>query len=272
MVFESLFSIEEIWQKKRNLFVLSAILSELGIISSMLVFGKEHAGLMSIAFTTILITPILTHATKKIRPSHELKLNLKSLFIRHKELIQVYSMVFLGILCSYAVMQALMPGVAEEKLFHQQLNAYGSIPSFGEFHPVPFQEIFFGNLIVLSVCFAFSLIYGVGSMLFLTWNATVWGTIIGILASQSKQEGLGLFAFVDLIMRISPHMFTEAIAYFLAIIGGVIISKAIVEHKSADQGFNIKLKQGLILFFLSIPVLLVAAWVEVFVFSTLLSG
>lgn len=271
MVFESLFSIKEIWEKKRNLFVLGCILSELGIISALLVFGRQHAGIMSIAFTSVLITPILNHATKQIKTGHELKLNLKSLFIRHRELIQVYSMLFLGILCSYAIIQALMPVVAEEKVFLPQLTAYGALPT-GEFGHVNFQTIFFGNFIVLCACFAFSLIYDVGSMLFLTWNASVWGALIGYMASIVRPYENALFSFIDFFLRVFPHMFTEAIAYFLAIIGGVIISKAIVQHKRADEAFNIKLQQGLILFVISILILLVGAWLEVVVFQDILIG
>lgn len=271
MVFESLFSIEGIWQKKRNLFVIGMILSELGIISALLVFGREHAGLMSIAFTSVLITPILNHAIKKLSSTKMSGLELKSMFKHHKEVIQVYSLLFLGILCSYAIMQALMPVVAEEKVFLAQLTAYGSVPT-GSFHDVSFATIFFGNLIVLAACFAFSLVYDVGSMLFLTWNASVWGATIGYIASILRPGENPLIAFVDFFVRAFPHMFTEAMAYFLAIIGGVIISKAIVTHKEADEYFNIKLKQGLMFFLFGILVLFIGAWLEVYIFQNFLAA
>ena len=68
-------------------------------------------------------------------------------------------------------------------------------------------------------------------------------------------------------------MFTEAAAYFLAIIGGVIISQAFEHFNSNPAKFNESTKQGLIFTVISLVVLVIAAYLEAYffpVFSSIL--
>jgi len=265
MVLEYLFDVQAIREKKRNLFVLGFIFTEVGILASMLVF-PSHAGLMSIAFTSILVTPLLRSAMKREMHDSVIDLPVPSIFIKHSKIFATYTLLFLGILVSYATFTTLLPEFAVFKLFSGLLSA-ADISGAATQNLGAFSDYLTNNLIVLAACFLFSLIFDVGSMLFLTWNASVWGSVIGFLANKaSAYGGTPIYNFAVLFAKIFPHMIAEASAYFLAIIGGIIISQAFEHFNKDPKKFNESTKQGLIFTGLSIVVLIIAAYLEAYFF------
>ena len=90
-----------------------------------------------------------------------------------------------------------------------------------------FTLIFFSNLKVLVFCILFAVLYGVGAIFILTWNASVIGTAIGNFIRLRLAESSNYFYVASLgLLRYMIHGIPEILAYFIAGLAGGIISMA----------------------------------------------
>lgn len=266
-MFEQLFSARWIEKKPWYAFLLGVGYTVLGIFSAFVVF-PENIGLMSIAFTSLLVVLSL-NSLLSIEENKEIRqksLSLKMLFKDHKDIIQIYIFLFLGMMLVYSFFTITLPDFSVQNIFASQLDPLykvGSATRWGYFF-----DILTNNFAVLFICLLLSLIYGAGSVLFLTWNASVWGSIFGFLAKQSA-VAVGKNPFVVfglLFVKVFPHMIVEAMGYFLAIIAGGVISKAIIREKQGNNKFHKVFKDGMLFFGIAIILLILAAVLESFVF------
>jgi uncharacterized membrane protein SpoIIM required for sporulation len=273
MVFEQLFKFKHIQHNSLNLFIMGFIFSELGILSSLLVF-RADAHLMSIAFTAAIAVPFLFNILeiKNIEVSGEQSF-FKAVFNNNKYIFNSYLMLFLGFLLSYAIFAMLLPDFITLSLFRGQLNvaglAGGVIAALGfAVKQVTFGSILQNNLGVLLVCFLFSIVFGVGSILFLIWNASAWGAILGYISKQSALV-IGqnpIVYFFNQLIKYFPHLIVEAAAYFFAIMAGVVVSQTLINEKFNSDTFRLTMLEGLFLFMIGIVLLVVAAFIEVKIF------
>ncbi|MFH1072647.1 MAG: stage II sporulation protein M [Nanoarchaeota archaeon] len=289
MVFEQIFGARWLEKKSGITFLLGFIYAELGIISAILIF-PEDPSLISIGFISLLILPSLNQllSMETNQNLREKKLSLRLLFKDHSDILKVYACLFLGILLAYGLFALLLPNQNTEKLFSTQLDMYyqnrgeaktavvGS--AFGMFNTAcsgkscEFFSILLNNLKVVLVCLIFSLVYGAGSILFLTWNASVWGTIFGYVTKKSQYIIYNLYYFTTTMISVFPHMITEAMSYLMAVFAGGIISKAVIREKFDSKKFDHVLLDGVIIFGLAILLLFVAAWLEVYLFPIINIG
>ncbi len=109
-----------------------------------------------------------------------------------------------------------------------------------------------------------SLVFGAGSILFLAWNASVWGVVFAYVASKSFNA---FNAFVDIFLKVTPHMFLEAGAYFFAIVAGGLMSQAVLKEKLGSKQFNYVIKDGFVFITISFLLLVLGALVEVYVYK-----
>jgi len=267
MVFEQLFKLRWI-ERKEHAFVLGFVYSIIGLVSAKLIFPAS-AGLMSVAFTSILLIPSLNLLLRmeenvEIR---ENKLSLKQLFKDHKDIFKVYIFMFLGIFLAYSLTSLLISEMSVEKMFAPQLKSAG-ITGFAIFDNQMY-NIISNNLLVFVVCFILSLIYGAGSVLFLTWNASVWGTVFGFFVRQSSSiVGVNPFAnFANSVVPFLPHMTTEAIAYISAAIVGGVVSKAVLRERLFSKKFHHIITDAMIFLVLGFILVVIAAFIEVKLYS-----
>lgn len=270
MVFEQLFKERWIEKKPRHALLLGIVYSIIGIISARLIFGGD-VGLMSVAFTSMLLIPSLNQLFQheenvEIR---EKKLSLRLLFKDHKDIFEIYIFLFLGIFITYSLFAMMIPPEETGRLFVSHLratNLQGAATSHGVF-----TGILFNNLLVLLVCLVLSLVYGAGSIIFITWNASVWGVFFGYLAriSTGSADSEPLAYFVLLILPVLPHMMTEAVSYLSASIVGGVISKAMLREKVGSKKFRHVLTDALIFLVLGIALVVIAALLEVYAFPIL---
>lgn len=285
MALEQIFAPKWLERKPAICFLLGFVYSELGILSALIVFPK-NAGLMSIAFTSILLIPALNSllSLEENQEREEKRTSLRALFKNHKDIFQIYAYLFLGILLSFAIFSIFLDKLTTVRLFDSQLAIIGITgkgqvsgffgqaissrfsPSFPEF-----VSILANNFKVLLVCLVFSLVYGAGSILFLTWNASVWGTIFGYIARTAAEiEGHNPLAYFGMtFLTVLPHTLAEASSYFIAVIAGGVISKAVIREKLGSNRFNHVVVDGLIFFILALIILVIAAYLEVYVFPYL---
>lgn|SRR3989338_10099771 len=266
MVFEQLFKLKWI-ERKEHAFFLGFIYSIIGLISAKLIF-PANVGLMSIAFTSILLIPSLVMLLKleenvEIR---EKKLSIKRLFEDHKDIFKVYIYMFLGIFLAYLLTSLLFPEITIQEIFTTQLRSAG-IYGFATIESIPLFNLIINNLIVFLACFILSFFYGAGSILFLTWNASVWGIVFGFFAKQSLLiEQNKIFSFISLLLPFLPHMVTEALAYISAAIAGGVVSKAVLREKLFSKKFYHVTTDAIIFLAIGFILVILAGIIEVSVF------
>lgn len=231
MVLEQLFKAN--WLEKRPLyaFVLGVIYASIGIISARIIFPNSSS-IMSVAFTAILLIPSLNKllSDEENREIREKKLSLRLLLKDHADVFEIYFFMFMGVFMIFASIALLMPEAYTFQAFSSQLQVAGYTGK--AFGLDPFMvDIFLNNLLVLLVCFILSLVYGAGAVLFLVWNASVWGIVFGIAFKTPETFFIG-------IIPILPHLIGETTAYLSAAIVGGVISKAVLREKFFSEKFN----------------------------------
>ena len=270
-MFEQLFTANWIEKKPGYAFLMGIAYSVLGIFSAFIVF-PEDVGLMSIAFTSLLVVLSLNTllSIEENREIREKKLSFKLLFRDHKDVFEIYIFLFLGMLLVYSFFAIVLPDFSVQNIFGSQLSPYfshvGHAAQWGFFW-----SILKNNFFVLLICIMLSLIYGAGSILFLTWNASVWGSIFGYIAKQSALAVAHnpFVAFGLLFIKVFPHMIVEALSYFFAIVAGGVISKAIIREKENSQKFRHVFTDGMLFFIIALILLILAAVLEAFIFPLL---
>jgi uncharacterized membrane protein SpoIIM required for sporulation len=266
MVLEQLFKLNWI-ERKEHAILIGVIYAIIGIFSAYLII-PSYAGLMSIAFTSILLIPslnqlLLIEENQEIR---EKKISLVLLLKDHLDIIKIYLFLFMGIFITYFALSLLLNLDFGSRIFEAQLYLTGVVGHATKNEA--FIRILFNNIIVFAVCFILSLIYGAGSILFLTINASTWGAFFGHLLKQAMMNGEGskITAFFSYILPILPHTVTEALAYIFAAIVGGIVSKATIREKPFSKKFNHIITDAFMMIGLGIIIVIIAGILEVYVF------
>lgn len=276
MVLERLYSVQWIEQKARYAFIMGMSYSVMGIAAAFFLFPK-NPGMAAIAFTSLLILPSL-HKLLSLeagQAAREKVFNIWKLFQDHQDIFKIYFFMFLGILLSFAFFSLVWPPLATSRIFAEQASFIlgratgqavvykGSMLSF----------LLANNLKVLVIALLASLFYGTGAVFIITWNASVWGIIFGLIAKNSAAAAgthPAVF-FILMLIAVFPHMALEAFSYFLGAISGGILSKAVIREKPLTRRFNQIVKDSIMMFVLAIIVLVIAVLIEVFLTGRVIS-
>lgn len=202
----------------------------------------------------------------------------KQSFIYHRRLIETFAFLFIGAALGYAFWFIALPQTQSSITFSDQIgeikalrlnlnpasNAFvtGAVSAKGETLALSFNEPFFWelfnhNLGVLVVLFALTIVYGMGALYVLLWNASVLGVYMGM----QLQAGGAAGALVGLI-GLMPHGILEIGGYLLASIAGGLFSVAIMRRRVAKTPLSRILLDAGILTALSVIFLLVGAALE----------
>lgn len=264
MVLEQLYPASWIERKTSFAIVMAISYSVIGIASAVFLF-PEDPGLVAVAFISLLLLPTLNKmlSIEQKQAAMEKKFDLTDPFKNHMDIFKVYFFLFLGVFITFAFFSIMLPSIAASKLFEQQISILGlsgQATGFGGF-----ASIFSNNLKIFLFCLILSFVYGGGAIFIIVWNASVWGSVFGIIAKSaaliSGQSALAYFAITILI--VSPHMLTEAASYLMAAISGGIISKATLRERLFSDRFTKTVQDGLVIFGVALILLIIAAYVEV---------
>jgi len=253
------------WLEKtpRFAFLIGIVYSIIGIIAAYIVFPKSQ-GIASIAFLSLLLVPSLSSilSIEEIQDTQSKKFSLKKIFQDHSDVLQVYFMLFLGIFLAYALFSIKFPNLLVQGVFSNQLKIIGV--NVGQaVGGLDFWSILTNNLKILLIFFVLSLIFGAGSILFLAWNASVWGVVFGYMATHYVNA---FDNFFGTFLKVMPHMFLEAGAYFFAIVAGGIMSQAVLRESIGSKKFNYVMKDGIVFLSVALLLLLLGAFVEVYIY------
>jgi len=268
MVLEQLYSSEWIEKKSRYAFLMGAGYAIIGIASAVFLFPND-SGLAAIAFTSLLILPSLNKlmSIEANQAARESKMNLFALFKDHNDIFKVYFFLFIGILLSFSFFSIIWPSITTSQVFQEQISVLGGATGQAVAQGGLFSSLLANNAKVLVFCLLASFIYGSGAIFIITWNASVWGTIFGVIARESAiATGANPFAYFGLtLLAVFPHMMLEASSYFIAAISGGIVSKAVLREKPFSKRFTQIVNDGLIMFIVAMLVLVVAVYVETYI-------
>ncbi|MBW2971738.1 stage II sporulation protein M [Candidatus Woesearchaeota archaeon] len=269
---EQLFNMRSIKGSSLNIILLGVIYAFIGTFSALLLF-PHYVSIMSLAFTSILLIPSIGYLIQKEENivAKERHFSLKILFKDHKDIIRLYLLLFLGIFLAYMAIGIFTTNAYVDNYFIAQLRVAGIA---GEATGVgaDFVHILFNNLVVLAICFVLSLAYGSGSILFIVWNASVWGIVFGYFIRQSATIAQinPVMYFGRIFLPFLPHMITEAASYVVAAVMGGILAKAIIREKAFTKKFYHILTDALMLALFGFILVVAAGAIEVLVFPLFL--
>ena len=260
---EQLFPASWIEKKAWFAFVLGVCYAVLGIGSALLLFPKQP-GLAAVAFTSIRSLPslnsLLTIETKQA--ARERRFDLTDPFKNHKDIFGVYIFLFIGVMLVFSLFSIILPEIATNEIFAEQIEAVGIAGSAIDENG--FASIFSNNLIVFLFALIASFIYGSGSIFIIIWNASVWGVVFGVIAREAATiANFNPFSYFFLtLLAVAPHLVTEASAYIMAAISGGIVSKAVIMEKPFSERFKKIIQDALVIFFIAVILLIIAAFIE----------
>jgi len=203
----------------------------------------------------------------------------ESFIERHKEVLAIYTFLFLGAIISYSLWFTILPQPLVDVIFREQLATLNWVSSVrsGLFigltasQQMGLSVIVINNLKVLAVATLLSFALGSGAIFILTWNASVIAVAIGDSARRliSYYAGLGEFATVAAYFHALPVSFSrlifhgslEILAYFIGGLAGGILSVAVLRHQG--RATRKVMMDASLLLVLAAALITIAAVVEV---------
>ncbi len=265
MVFESLFSANELRNKPWKTMLLGIIYSSIGILVSLWVFN-DSPSMSAVFLTTIAAIPLLVKVLK-IEEEEDFTVKELPLIGNHLDVLQIILYLFLGLLFSFTAWYILLPQELSSKVFSSQLSVINSINSSinGGFTNKDFLSIILANNFkVMIVCLVFSFLYGSGSVFIITWNASVMSAAIGNAIKSLLSQSVPYFKAVPLgFSQYIGHGLLEMTAYLLAGIAGGIISAAVIRHKFLSKKFKEVVFDSFNLIMLASVILIISGLLEV---------
>ncbi len=265
----------------------------LSFVFAILLF-PNNPGIFSVFFLTIFLAPfvikeinlnvLLIGRTQKVEEKGvsltHLKVKEPSTFFisdfyhENKRLLSIYFFFFLGIMLVVIALIALLPIDYSAQLFSQQGWNNFLMPArnigFEGLNKVPlFIDILRNNFSVMLVCFVVALVFPLGALLMIVWNAMYWAVSFTQYALfYSKEYSVNLLhILIPLLLSVSFHTIIEAICYFFAAMAGTMLATGIRKEKIDSDRFFYIFKYSIILLVFSITFLLFGTFVEVFLFD-----
>jgi uncharacterized membrane protein SpoIIM required for sporulation len=118
----------------------------------------------------------------------------------------------------------------------------------------------------LLVVMLFSLFYRRGGLLLIIcWNASVWGVVFSYLAfclTTGPNLVKALHTLLTIYLSVFIHLILESLAYILAGMSGLFLSKASIKYFSDQVKLNRVVRAVIILLVLSLLLIALSALIE----------
>ena len=238
---------------------------------------SKYSGILIVTFTVMFSMPFVYFTIKLEESKIAQDSDKVSLLKEHRHAIMVFMWLFLGFVIAYAFWYVVMP---DTHGFQAQIETYCLINQKANFDKCVGQYtgkavsastglmtsdkerffiIFSNNMSVLIFTLVFSLIFGAGVIFILAWNASVIAAAIGIFTKSN------LSYFPVGLSRYLIHGLPEIASYFTVALAGGIVSGAVIKHEIGTEKFWEVLQDCLNLIILSVVILLLAAFIEVYI-------
>ena len=236
-------------------------------------FFFDNVSIPMLFLATLLIVPSLMKLIE-IEEKRESRYGLKHFFKEHKDVIEAYIFLFIGVFAGYVVLGYMVDSDKFASIFQFQLNFLReqqglSKELIDKFFTSPLQPslenvagVLQSNLTVMLLSFVLSIFYGVGAIFLITLNASIFASFIVFVAQYLADKISKIFMVVGIFMI---HMIPEISGFLLAAIAGGVLSKALMREKFGSQGFRNVMKDTLMLLAIACILILAAAFLEVYV-------
>src|SRR3989344_3801945 len=264
VVFEQLYSAEFLHDRPAYGFLLGIAYTVLALFLSIVIFPNDPA-LIAVGLIALLLIPSLHKLTEQNEASNTLIPTFKDFAKNTVPHVKVYIAIFFGIFFTFAFFSIILPNIAASHLFSTQLNVVkGQAVTF---NAELWWSLFSWNFQVLALSFLLSLIAGNGAIFFIAWNASVWGTIFGNLASTAAGATTAnpFILFLLVIISVFPHTFGEGLSYMLSAISGTTLSAGLTREQLISRNMWLVFKYNGLLLLISIGVLAIAMLIETYV-------
>ncbi len=277
MVLESLIGPQDAYLHPWKIVLLGIVFATVAVWLSS-ASGFSSTGIIIVGFSSVAAAPFLQKIFDYDVFTEYANNTPLSFIQRNLTTLIVLAALFFGLLVGYLFWMLYFSSSISVQLFNTQYQellainpvAVGNaINTFSQNTPlVNFQLIFFHNLQVVGLVLLLSLIYNIGSIVILSWNASVIAAFLATVARNTAQNtGLGLSAILSGIITaflgILPHGTLELFAYLIMALAGSLLSETITYgSKKTPQQTQTMLFDTARLFALSIVFLAVAAMIE----------
>ncbi len=238
---------------------------------------SKFSGMIVVTFCVMFSLPFMYFLIKQEESEDEMVEGFFSVWNVHKDAIYAFMWLFLGFIIAFSFWFMVL---GNANLFNAQVETYCMINNPGNIEDCVqqytltgqvinptgdlttntgrFFSILENNVYVMIFTLLFSLIFGAGAIFVLAWNATVIAAAIGIFAKYqiaSIPIGIG---------RYMIHGFPEIAAYFVTALAGGIFGVGVLRHGFKNKKFLRVLENTIILLFVAILILIIAAAMEVY--------
>ncbi len=264
MVLESLFPAQKIENKPMEMLALSLIVAFVSVFMAFWIFPTA-AGIIAPLLVTVAMTPvafrILADEEEEDRLVAEHKLK-ETFFQRHGDVVWLFTLFFVGNFISIFVIALAMPESFVEQAFAQQLAdivAVSGMSGAALTGSTLLSPIIMNNLRVMIFAFALSFMFATGALFILSWNASILALFLATMLRQ------GLYSdFIIKTAGIIPHLPIEMLAYFLAGIGGGMLSSGFIREKVMSLEFRLVFKDSIMMLGLAVLAVVLGGFIEVY--------
>jgi uncharacterized membrane protein SpoIIM required for sporulation len=289
MVLEHLIATRRLERTPHLILIMAFVFVSIAVLLTTYFYPKDH-GMVVILLTIMPAIPFFLNFIRHEERRHEVEdgdPKRHSLFVIYKPLILLYLFYFIGTSLSFGLWFSALPQQQSDHMFSDVKDEYhllrsamsgnflesvlgGGLTGFGS---TIFGQILGQNLLVLSLMIIFSFIYSIGSIFLLTWNAALLGVFIEhsvreFLPTVAVQFGATAFpiAFAAgaaiAFLSILPHGIFEISAFFIASLGGGILSTAFERGTYRRRAFIHIIRDAFKLLLLAVVLLIIGAVVE----------
>lgn len=246
-------------QKLLNLFLLKdhpvygIVLGFFAVTIGMLVatfISPSSPSIVGLFFATLAIMPVTFTALRR-----QEVVKVKEVLPKYKKLAELYFYLFFGMALAFAFWFTVLPEPISSWLFEEQIQRF-AIGYFSQSYATLF-SILINNLGLVFLFFILSIVYGMGSLFLLSWNAS----ILGLMWGNAMRALIFFFdksTFFRNTIFILPYMLPEVAAYFIAAIAGGIIYVNIIKKQKIQNA----IKDSLVLLNIAIALIILAAGIE----------
>jgi len=282
MVIESIINPVKAEKKPWVLFFIGFFYCSIALLLSLWVF-ERYASLVTVFLTVLALSPLFYFTIKYEEKKDILISSELSLLKEHWKAIEFLIFLFIGISLAITFWYTIIPDKYSQSLFGIQqqtitdINSQIAAKATGNAvsHFGIMMKILSNNIKVLLFTMIFALIYGIGAIFILTWNASVIGVAIGNFIKGQISHVASTIGLVSVsaymqatsfgILRYFTHGLLEIAAYFIAGLAGGIISIAIIRKDFYSKNFEKILIDTLDMLVIAFAILIIAAFVEVYI-------
>ena len=275
---EALINPKEAEKGPWKMFFIGLIYASISILLVKFLFPNDPLsnGMTVVAFCVMFSLPFMYYMIKNEEKQDEEIEGLRHVWKVHGDAIYAFMWLFLGFVIAFSFWHIVLQ---DPNLLNFQIETYCKINSPGgvdkciELYTIHgkateltgassqslrFFAILENNVFVMIFTIIFSLLFGAGAIFVLIWNASVIAAAIGIFTQYTVSElPMG-------IARYMIHGFPEIAAYFIAALAGGIFGIGVIRNGIRSKKFIHVLENVVILLFIAIVVLVIAAAIEVY--------